>query len=234
MHWTPDSDKHGDSFFCALTFTNDTAANGWPTVAFAATNTPNGARSLSFTTTDQAPAATAVLTLITSLTEYTNKDGGLDPNTSNDLITTIAVGDQLFTLNKPCVAQNGYGIAGANESTIKFSAVPITLPIQPSTRYTITLKSAQFAQPFAWHMINGLLLPTFAQTTGAVAGISVPKYVKIDPVSSGRGNVTSRCSIRTRWEGKPCGWRPRKRPAGVPRTPTAIRLTRAATASPFT
>lgn len=193
LRWAPEVDKTGDGFYCSLAFINDQTANGWPTVAFAATNTPNTERSISFATTDKAQAGTALIMLTTSLTEHTNDAGELDPNTSNDLITTIAVGEQLFTLNKPCVALRGYNTGATNESTIKFSAVPITLPIIPSTRYTITLKSAPFAQKFAWHMINGLLLPTLAEskvTAAPIPGISTPRYAKIDQVLNGRGSIT--------------------------------------------
>ncbi|HEY3418527.1 MAG TPA: hypothetical protein VGM23_16750 [Armatimonadota bacterium] len=195
VSWKPEADKAGDGFYNALAFTNDPKADGWPTIPFAPTSEANAVRSITFTSSALAPVTTATITLITSTTDPANTAGALDANAAGDTIESITIGETAYPINKSCMALAGY-TAGADGRVMKYSAVPITLPIKPATRYTITIKSAPFAQRSATHMINGLFIPsTFKELLERErvenAGISIPKYERIEYVyNSGRRNIT--------------------------------------------
>jgi uncharacterized membrane protein len=190
LAWTPDTATKGDSFYCTLAFTNDLAAAGWPVLAMAPAVGPNAVRTLAFSTSALAPAeGTVTVQLLLSTTEHTSAEGKLDPNTAGDALVSIAVNGVETAINKPCMALTGYGCGATNEGTTKFSLLPVTLPLQPSARYAITLKSAPYAQNFAKHMINGLFVPT---QLGAAAQASTPKYEKTDYVyGNGRAAMTA-------------------------------------------
>ena len=193
LEWTPATETKGDSFYNTLAFSNDTKAAGWPTLAFALTKAASELRTVSFTTTDSAPTQQITIKLVSSLSEYTNAEGNMDPNTSGDILTKVTIGDTAVALNKVCIALTGYGTGEKNENFVKYSIVPITLPLKPSTKYTFTIQAAPFAQAYARHTINGFFIPT-TLSGGTVAAEVKPgvKYEKTETVCDrGRANLST-------------------------------------------